>query len=253
MTIFSGSDNRITKDHPIGLYHLRLHFQSLIQPFLIPESSKAARQMSACRKSGNSDPLYIYIPLISMFTYQLHGKRQLHKCPWKYIRHQAVVKHKDMKTSCQILHSDRLIFTSRKFMIAAARTKQDSRSFFIRDPFYWFQDISSKICRSTKNRISGLFRIHCNRNMFYFHMYTSFLWKDYFFGKTLILQKKTATTSDRPVLLFQTIFVYSSSFISAGSSFPCVICFLIAWKLWALSTCSILQASSTAVFSSTPR
>ena len=34
-------------------------------------------------------------------------------------------------------------------------------------------------------------------------MYTSFLWKDYFFGKTLILQKKTATTSDRPVLLFQ--------------------------------------------------
>ena len=217
---------------------------------------KVPRQHARCPPAENPETAIRFTSTFHSFPcsqYQLHGKRQLHKCPWKYIRHQAVVKHKDMKTSCQILHSDRLIFTSRKFMIAAARTKQDSRSFFIRDPFYWFQDISSKICRSTKNRISGLFRIHCNRNMFYFHMYTSFLWKDYFFGKTLILQKKTATTSDRPVLLFQTIFVYSSSFISAGSSFPCVICFLIAWKLWALSTCSILQASSTAVFSSTPR
>ena len=170
MTIFSRSNNRITKDHPIRPYHFRLYPQSPIQPFPIPEHAQTACQMPACRKARNSDPVHIHIPLIPMLPYHLHSKSQLHQSPRKHIRRQTVMKHKNMKTSSQILHSDGLVFSGRKCTVSAAWAKQHSRPLFIQNTIHRFQNISSKIRRTTENRLFSLFRSNFNRNMLNHHI-----------------------------------------------------------------------------------
>ena len=123
--IFPGRDDRIGKNQSrrayIFLTKARLHQKKIA----FPENSQGCRQMPACRKTAQKNPLRIDMPLLRISAYQRYGSGQLTEGLRENAGRRTVMKYKCLAVHRQKLKCRRLPFTGGTKLITASRADND--------------------------------------------------------------------------------------------------------------------------------
>ena len=135
MCFLARSDYRIAEHKPIGAKLFGVHAQSFCNKGLVPEYTKACRQMSTSRRTLDYDLLCINMPFFCIFTEHCNCCSQLKKRLRETCRSNAVAQNRSMIAHCHKSDCKSFCLSVRSHLIAAARTDQHNRSFSLRIDF----------------------------------------------------------------------------------------------------------------------